>query len=183
MTGYLSALTELTEKKSFVHVELGDDATYAIQGVGSTSFQLDSSIVLHIEEILFVPRLKKNLLSISTLEDKGFRATFMDGKALLWPKDRDMILVVVIGVREGGLYTLPRRHIQALVHDTINLCELWHRRLAQFHYIALPRLKSMVTGMLDLHSKHMVFVEVVLLARMPRSLFPVVTNDLYRSWS
>lgn len=38
MTGYRSTLTDLTEKKSFVHVELGDDATYAIQGVRSTSF-------------------------------------------------------------------------------------------------------------------------------------------------
>ena len=29
MTGYWSAITYLTEKKSFVHVEMGDDATYA----------------------------------------------------------------------------------------------------------------------------------------------------------
>lgn len=85
MTGYQSALTNLTEKKSSVHVELGDDATYAIQGVGSTSFRLDSRIILHIEAILFVPGLKKNLLSISALEDKGFRVTLMDDKALMWP--------------------------------------------------------------------------------------------------
>jgi hypothetical protein len=38
MTSYRSALIDLTERKSYVHVELGDDATYAIQGVGSTSF-------------------------------------------------------------------------------------------------------------------------------------------------
>lgn len=62
MIGYQSALINLTEKNPFVHVELRDDATYAIQGVGSTSFQLDSGIVLHIEDILFVLRLKKSLL-------------------------------------------------------------------------------------------------------------------------
>ena len=38
MTGYQSSLTYLQEKKYFVHVELGDDATYVIQGVGSISF-------------------------------------------------------------------------------------------------------------------------------------------------
>ena len=103
MTGYRSALRDLTEKKSFVHVELGDDATYAIQGVGSTSFQLYSGVILHIEEILFVLGLKKNLLSISALEIKGFRVSFMDGKALMWPKDGDMSSTDVIGVREGGL--------------------------------------------------------------------------------
>ena len=82
MIGYRSALIDLTKKKHFMHVELGDDATYAIKGVGSTSFQLDSRIVLHIEEILFVPGLKKNLLSILDLEDKGFKVTFMEGKSL-----------------------------------------------------------------------------------------------------
>lgn len=107
-----------------MHIELGDGATYAIQGVGSTSFQLDSGIVLHIEEILFVPGLKKNLLFISTLEDKGFRVIFMDGKALLWPKDGDMSSTVMIGVREGGLYRLLGHPIQALVHDTVSLCEI-----------------------------------------------------------
>ena len=103
MIGYRSALTDLTEKKSSVHVELGDDGTYVIQGVGSTSFLLDFGIVLHIEEILFVPGLKKNLLSISTLEHKGSRVTFMDGKALMWPMDGDMSSADVIGIREGGL--------------------------------------------------------------------------------
>jgi hypothetical protein len=71
--------------------------------VGSTSFQLDFGIVLHIEETLFVLGLKNNLLSTSTLEDKGFQVTFMDGKALLWPKDGDMNSIIVIGIREVGL--------------------------------------------------------------------------------
>jgi len=133
MMGYQNALTYLIEKKSSVHVELGDDATYVIQGVGSTSFQLDSGIILHIGGILFVPSLKKNLLSISTLEDKGFRVTFMDGKAFLWPKDGDMSLVDVIGVQEGGLYKLFGRPIQALY-------ELWHRSFGRLHYKALPNV-------------------------------------------
>ena len=54
--------------------------------------------MLHIDGILFVPGLKKNLLSISTLKDKGFKVTFMDGKALIWPKDAYISLVDVIGV-------------------------------------------------------------------------------------
>jgi hypothetical protein len=151
MTGYRSALTNLIEKKSPVLVELGDDATYAIQGVGSTSFQLDSGILLHIDGILFVLGLKKKLLSISALEDKGFKVTFKDGKALLWPKDGDISSADVIGVQEGGLYRLSSRHVQALVHDTVSLYELWHRRFGHLHYKALPDVQKMVTGMPDLH--------------------------------
>lgn len=115
---------------------------------------MDSEIVLHIEEILFVTGLKKNLLSISALEDKGFKVTFMDGKVLMWPKDADMSSTDVLGVREGGLYRLSSCPIQALVHDTISLCELWHWRFAHLHYRALPGVKKMVTSMPDLQFEH-----------------------------
>ena len=91
------------------------------------------------EEILFVPGLKKNLLSILALEDKGFRVTFMDGKALMWPKDGDMSSSDMIGVRQRGLYKLPGHHIQVLVHDTNSLCELVTRGLHIFTIELSPR--------------------------------------------
>ena len=76
MIGFRKALADYKDKKFNVKVELGDDSTYAIKGVGSTSFQLDSGTIIHIEEILYVPRLKKNLLSVAVLEDKGFTIAF-----------------------------------------------------------------------------------------------------------
>ena len=81
MTGNRGALTSYKKKKFITQVELGDDSTYKIEGVGSTSLQLDSGTVLHIEDILYVPGLKKNLLSIAGLEDKGYRVLFMTRKS------------------------------------------------------------------------------------------------------
>lgn len=52
------------------------------------------------------------------------------------------------------MYRLTSRPIQALVHDNIGLCELWHRRFAHLHYKALPGLRKMVTGMPDLQVEH-----------------------------
>jgi len=87
MTRYREILLDY-KKKSFVEqVELGDDRSYMIEGVGSISFELDFKAMLHIDEVLYVPGLKKNLLSIATLEDKGYWMVFMDMKALLWAKD------------------------------------------------------------------------------------------------
>ena len=133
MMGYQNALIDLTKRKSSIHAKIGDDATYVIQGVGSTSFQLNSKIMLHIDGILFVLGLTKNLLSILSLEDKGFRVTFMDGKALLWPKDGDISSSDVFGVREGGLYRLFGHPIQALVHDMVRLCDLQHQSFGPLH--------------------------------------------------
>lgn len=64
MIGYQSTLTNLLEKYSSLNVEFGDDARYAMKGVGSTSLNLDSRDIFHMSDILFVLGLKKNLLSI-----------------------------------------------------------------------------------------------------------------------
>lgn len=106
MTGYRCALTDLTEHKSSVEVEMGDETTYSIRAIESTSFRLDSGTNLKIIEILYVPGINKNLLSVSALKDKGFRVTFMEGKALLWHKDSSLESAIEIGVQVGGLYKL-----------------------------------------------------------------------------
>ena len=62
-------------------MELGDNAKYAVKGIGTTSFQLESGDSLHMRDVLFVPELK-NLLSISALEDRGYRVAFVDGQVL-----------------------------------------------------------------------------------------------------
>lgn len=125
-----------------------------MKGVGSASFQSNSGDILHMSDILFVLGLKKNLLSISALKDKGFRVAFVDGKLLVWHKDSDLDSANAIGVREGGLYKLTSRPIQVLVHDSIGLCELLHQRFAHLHYRDLPSLRKMVTSMPNLQVEH-----------------------------
>ena len=53
MTGFREALTSYRKKKFTNQVELGDDTTYKIEGIGSASLQLDSGTVLHIKDILY----------------------------------------------------------------------------------------------------------------------------------
>ena len=59
-----------------------------------------------MKDVLFVPGLKKNLLSISALDAKGMRVAFVDGQVLMWPKGKTIDDVVVVGEQEGGLYKL-----------------------------------------------------------------------------
>jgi hypothetical protein len=53
----------------------------------------------------------------------------------------------VIGVREGNLYRLQGEPVRALVHNSDNLCELWHKRMGHLHHKALPILREIVTGL------------------------------------
>ena len=88
----------MVEKESHQKVKLGDDYQYPIKGVGEASYQLESEKLLKMKGVLYVPSLKKNLLSISRLEKKGFRVAFMDGQVLMWPKGKIIDDAIMIGV-------------------------------------------------------------------------------------
>jgi hypothetical protein len=118
------------------------------------SRELESGNNVHLNNVLCIPGLKNNLVSISCLKDKGDRITFVDGKIFIWSKDSKIEEARVIGIREGGLYKILGQDAQALVHDELNPSELWHKRYAHLHYQALPSLKQMVVGIPELQSVH-----------------------------
>jgi hypothetical protein len=61
---------------------LGDDAKYLVAGVGTIPFQLKSINSLDFDDVLFVPNLRKNLLSVSVMEDKSFAVEFKNQQIL-----------------------------------------------------------------------------------------------------
>ena len=86
MTGFKESFLKLSEHESPHKVKLGDDYQYAIKGRGESSYKLDSGKSMKIKDVLFLPGLKKNLLSISALDAKGMRVAFVDGQVLMWPR-------------------------------------------------------------------------------------------------
>jgi hypothetical protein len=87
MTDRRNHLTHFVEKETHLHVVLGDDARYNVRGVGTSTFQLDLDMQLKLEEVLYVPEMKRNLVSISALEDKCYNITFSEGRVLAWHND------------------------------------------------------------------------------------------------
>ena len=61
---------------------------------------------MKMKDVLFVPGLKKNILSISALDVKRMRVSFVDGLVLMWPKGKTIDDATIIGEQEGGLYKL-----------------------------------------------------------------------------
>jgi hypothetical protein len=145
MTGQRNILSYLTEKNFPQKVTLGDDYQYPIKGVGESNYKLDSGTPMKMKDVLYVPGLTKNLLSISALNKKGFKVVFIYGEVLMWPKGKTMEEAIVIGKEEGGLYKLKGHSEEALTHSIENPCELWHRRLAHINYKALPYVSKVVT--------------------------------------
>jgi hypothetical protein len=176
MTGDQARLSNLNEKKTSYKVELGDKTTYPVEEFGQASIKMKTGNYVHLSNVLYVPGLEKNLVSISCLEDKGNRIAFMDGKVLSWHKDSNIENARVIGSREGNLYRLLEQNEEALVHNEINPNELWHRRYAHINYQALPFLKRMVEGIPELQSTHEGICKGCALGKNIKKPFPSSNN-------
>jgi hypothetical protein len=135
-------------------VTLGDDYQYPIKGVGESNHKLNSGNSLKIKDVLYVPGLTKNLLSISALQKKGFRVAFIDGEVLMWAKAETLNEAIIIGSEENALYKLKGHSKATMTHAIENSCELWHRRLAHINYKALPYICKAVTGLPELKVDH-----------------------------
>ena len=70
MMGFKESFVRLSEHESPHKVKLVDDYQYPIKGSGESSYKLDFGKYLTMKEVLFVPGLKKNLLSTLALMQK-----------------------------------------------------------------------------------------------------------------
>ena len=61
------------------------------------------------------------------------------------PKGKLINDATLIGEKEGGLYKLKGKPTHELVHDSIEQSELWQKRIAHVHYIALLIARKVVS--------------------------------------
>eukprot|EP00253_Pinus_taeda_P015469 PITA_15469 len=66
-TGYKEALYDLIEKETNLEIVLGDNTKYPMKGVENVTLQLNQGNTIHLQDVLYVPYLKKNLVSVSAM--------------------------------------------------------------------------------------------------------------------
>jgi len=54
-----------------------------VNDIGTVTFHRDLGSPLRLKDVMFVPDLKKNLVSFAILEDCGYDVIFSKGKAFL----------------------------------------------------------------------------------------------------
>jgi hypothetical protein len=109
---------------------------------------------MKMKDVLYVPGFKNNILSISSLDEKGFLVSFIDGEVLVWLRGKSIDDVVVIGVQEGGLYKLKGHSNSELVHNIVTPSELHNRIFYHIHYKSLPIVRKMVMGFPEIQVNH-----------------------------
>ena len=137
-----------SQTKTDVKVVFGDDTIVRAVGHGTITFQRESMSPMVLRDVLYVLGLKKNLVSVSMIEDQGLGVSFLDGHVHVFPKTAGPFASYAIGVRCGKLYKLLFQPQQTLAHSSSSeLCELWHRRMDHLHHPYLCMLRHMVTGL------------------------------------
>ena len=126
-----------------MHIEMGDDGRYSATGIGTISFERESGKPFILKDFMHVPGLKKNLISVAMLEDKGYDVVFSKGKAFLHHKTTGQ--TKRIGIRVKNLYQLQVYGCAAKEGKSEGVVsrdegELWHRRLDHLHHGALKIL-------------------------------------------
>jgi hypothetical protein len=86
MTGDKEYFIDLEEKDIKMHIEMGDDGKYSATGIGTITFQRESGKPFQLKNVMHVPGLKKNLVSVAMLEDRGYDVVFSSGVAYLRQK-------------------------------------------------------------------------------------------------
>jgi len=83
MTDDKSLFNKLQEKDLQMHIEMCDDGKYHVSGEGTVAFQREHGASITLTDVNYVHGLKKNLVSIMMVEDKGYDVVFSKGKVFL----------------------------------------------------------------------------------------------------
>jgi hypothetical protein len=175
MTGFREYFSDLRDTEVRIEISLGDDRDVRVAGVGTVVFQRDSMPPISFTGVLYVPGMKKNLISISTLQDRGLEVTFRGSEVLIHPRGSSLASRQVIGVREGKLFRLffqPLHALAASSDSSRQLCELWHHRMAHLHHGALGGLREVVTGVPQISVEHQDVCRGCALGKFVKASFP-----------
>ncbi|CAI7866933.1 unnamed protein product [Closterium sp. NIES-53] len=140
MTHSASFLTNVGAPRDVTRVVFGNDKSLPVVGVGSTCLIIDGGPV-DITNVLHVPGLKVNLLSVTQLAKKGVKVTIDDAKMNLFWKGKQF----AHGVLNGELYQL-KTHLRVASSNVAQgskaTLKLWHNRLAHANYNSVKELAN-----------------------------------------
>ncbi|KAK9067917.1 hypothetical protein SSX86_012028 [Deinandra increscens subsp. villosa] len=157
------------ELKDMGPVKLGDDRECFIEGIGTVEIKMQNGSVVTLDQVRYIPLLKRNLISLGTLEDQGCHVVLKDGKAKVVRGN----LVIMTGSRRGNkIYLLDGCEdiCSSVESGSDDMAVIWHNRLGHISSQGLSELnKSQVLG--NLRSTDHGFCEYCVLGKSHKVKF------------
>nr|KYP45480.1 Retrovirus-related Pol polyprotein from transposon TNT 1-94 [Cajanus cajan] len=141
MIGKPSMLNNIQKYSGTNSVFIGDGSSLPILGTGD-SFIKQRNVTLPLHDVLLVPSLTKNLLSISQLT-KQFPVNCEFSNVDFCVKERETGKPMITGRRKDDLYVLsPSPELHYSHRFKSGSADTWHQRLGHPQTIALQLLKN-----------------------------------------
>ena len=134
-------------------------------------------VVLDLHEVLFVPKLTKNLLSVPAMALMGAEIRFDKDKCLVLKDGKEFVIGCLLHDKLYSVNTIE--YAQVSTADSTASPAVWHRRLGHLNYTYMNQLikKEMVDGMKYVQApKPRRNVRHVYLAKCRRHLFQSRAN-------
>ena len=146
---YDQGLFRELDKTTVSKVRIGNGEYISERSKGNVAIESLSCLKL-IPDVLFVPNIDQNLLSIGQLLEKGFKVLFEDKFCMIKDANGKDVFNIKMRFKSFALNLLEEE--QAAVSQENNVTALWHKRLGHFHHNAVLYMKKnqLAVGLPDL---------------------------------
>ncbi|KAI5344202.1 hypothetical protein L3X38_012079 [Prunus dulcis] len=173
MTGKEDLLVDI-DRNVTAKVEMGTGQLVEVTGKGTLVVETKAG-KRHIKEIMLVPGLKENLLSVGQMIEHGYFLVFGDHKVEIYNDSSHTNLVAKVQMKGNRSFPLK---LQAEMHFAYRAgvdhsTDLWHRRFGHLNMSSLKLLKEqdMVVGLPEIKEVKEV-CEGCVLGKQSREAFP-----------
>ncbi|KAI4353686.1 hypothetical protein L6164_002617 [Bauhinia variegata] len=133
-------------------VKIGNGDFISIKGKGTVAIESLTGLK-YISDVLYVPDIDQNLLSVGQLVEKGFKVIFEDNLCLIKDTKGKDIFRVKMRAKSYALNLMEEEQIA--FSSMTNNADLWHKRLGHFHLAGLLYMQkhALVKGVSMLEDK------------------------------
>lgn len=119
-----------------------------VKGTGEISVKISQGGEIQLRNVLYVPGLAANLISVSTITKSGYRVTFNEKGCNVSDVNGKIICSATLSNKLYALDMHPKEEIAHLASDKVKSSDisLWHLRMAHLNVSDLQKLPNCVKG-------------------------------------
>ena len=133
-------------------VHLGDSRTSSVIGKGKVLLKLTSGKTLALSDVLHVPSIRVNLISVALLGKVGVKVSFESDKIVMTKNN----VFVEKGYCDQGLFVL---NVSDIINESgsvsstyvVDCYDIWHARLGHINSSYVIKLQRL--GLINMHDK------------------------------
>lgn len=119
-------------------ITAANNSKMAVSACGSVALRVDSGNI-EIKNVLCVPELTNNLLSVAQIVENGNTVVFDRNGCSVYNEEDDLIVQAKVS---NGVYKLENQNVSCMQATATDELMTWHRRLGHINYADLRKMKN-----------------------------------------